>query len=126
LRFDEVEAVLLRFAADFVRSNSKSIWYINYTITTRSECSKAALYELSHQLLQLLDLWEPARAVKLNWTLANAGTVYNTIPATAMAVGDMRADDPNDFKAVETAIREPIRIMDLAAGKTGIGAPATR
>lgn len=29
-----------------------------------------ALYELSHQLLQLRDLSEPARAVKLNWTLA--------------------------------------------------------
>ncbi len=68
-----------------------------------------ALYELSHQLLQLRDLSEPARAVKLNWTLANAGSVYNAIPASAMAIGDMRADDPNDFKAVEAAIRERIK-----------------
>jgi glutamate carboxypeptidase len=67
-----------------------------------------ALYELSHQLLQLRDLSEPTRAVKLNWTLANAGSVYNAIPAAAMAIGDMRADDPNDFKAVEAAIRERI------------------
>jgi glutamate carboxypeptidase len=68
-----------------------------------------ALYELSHQLLQLRDLSEPARAVKLNWTLANAGSVYNTIPASAAAIGDMRADDPNDFRAIEAAIREPIK-----------------
>ena len=67
-----------------------------------------ALYELSHQLLQLRDLSEPARAVKLNWTVANAGTVYNSIPAAAMAIGDMRADDPNDFRGVEAAIRERI------------------
>jgi glutamate carboxypeptidase len=68
-----------------------------------------ALYELSHQLLQLRDLSEPARAVKLNWTLANAGSVYNSIPAAATAIGDMRADDPTDFKAVEAAIRERIK-----------------
>lgn len=68
-----------------------------------------ALYELSHQLLQLRDLSDSARAVKLNWTLANAGSVYNAIPATAMAIGDMRADDPNDFKGVESAIRERIK-----------------
>jgi glutamate carboxypeptidase len=73
------------------------------------EQGRNALYELSHQLLQLRDLSEPARAVKLNWTLGNAGTVYNTIPAAATAIGDMRADDPNDFKAVEAAIRERIR-----------------
>jgi metal-dependent amidase/aminoacylase/carboxypeptidase family protein len=38
--------------------------------------------------------------------MANAGSVYNTIPAAAMAIGDMRADAPDDFKAVEAAIRE--------------------
>jgi len=68
-----------------------------------------ALYELSHQLLQPRDLSEPARAVKLNWTLANSGSVYNSIPAAAMAIGDMRADAPGDFEAVEAAIRERIR-----------------
>lgn len=68
-----------------------------------------ALYELSHQLLQLRDLSEPARAVKLNWTLANAGSVYNAIPAAAMAIGDMRADAADHFKAVEAAIRERIK-----------------
>jgi Peptidase dimerisation domain len=62
-----------------------------------------ALYELSHQVLQLRDLSEPARSVKLNWTLANAGSVYNSIPAAAMAIGDMRADDPNDFKTRDSS-----------------------
>jgi len=47
--------------------------------------------------------------VKLNWTLAEAGTVFNAIPADAMAIGDMRADDERDFAAVEAVVRERIK-----------------
>jgi glutamate carboxypeptidase len=67
-----------------------------------------ALYELAHQLLQLRDLSDPSKALKLNWTVAEAGTVFNAIPADATAIADMRADDPRDFAAVEAAIRERI------------------
>lgn len=67
-----------------------------------------ALYELAHQLLQLRDLSDPSKALKLNWTVAEAGTVFNAIPADATAIADMRADDPSDFAEVEAAIRERI------------------
>jgi glutamate carboxypeptidase len=68
-----------------------------------------ALYELSHQILQMRDLSSPAKAVKVNWTVANAGSVSNAIPAQARAVADMRADDEHEFDAVEATIRERIR-----------------
>jgi len=73
------------------------------------EQGRNALYELSHQLLQMRDLSNPAKAVKLNWTVANAGSVSNAIPAEARAIGDMRADDERDFAAVEATIRERIK-----------------
>ena len=99
-----------------IRLATSGIQLAVLTVTVRAshagnapDQGRNALYELSHQLLQLRDLSEPARAVKLNWTLASAGSVYNSIPAAAMAIGDMRADDPDDFKTVEAAIRERIK-----------------
>jgi glutamate carboxypeptidase len=99
-----------------IRMATSGIQLAVLTVTGRAshagnapEQGRNALYELSHQLLQLRDLSEPTRGVKLNWTLANAGSVVNTIPAAATAMGDMRANDPDDFKAVEAAIRERIK-----------------
>jgi glutamate carboxypeptidase len=74
------------------------------------EQGRNALYELSHQLLQMRDLSDPARAVKLNWTVAEAGSAFNAIPAEAGAIGDMRADSEEDFRIVENAIRERIGV----------------
>lgn len=68
-----------------------------------------ALYELAHQVLQMRDLSDPSRALKVNWTIASAGTVFNAIPANARAVADMRADDPREFAAVEAIMRERIK-----------------
>ena len=45
-----------------------------------------ALYELAHQVLQTRDLSDPALGLKMNWTLANAGTTRNMIPPGAQAV----------------------------------------
>ena len=47
--------------------------------------------------------------MKLNWTLASAGSVFNAIPAWAMAIGDMRANDPADFRNVDAAIHQRIQ-----------------
>ena len=44
-----------------------------------------ALYELSHQLLQLRDLSVPERGLKMNWTVSKAGVVRNMIPPAAEA-----------------------------------------
>ena len=73
------------------------------------EQGRNALYELSYQLLQMQDLSNPGRGLKLNWTVASAGSVYNAIPEDARAIGDMRADDIADLAGLEASIREKIR-----------------
>jgi glutamate carboxypeptidase len=74
------------------------------------EQGRNAFYELAHQVLQMRDLSDSAKAVKLNWTMAEAGSAYNAIPADAIAIGDMRADREEDFRIVENAIRERIGV----------------
>ena len=72
------------------------------------EQGRNAFYELAHQVLQMQDMSNPAKGLKLNWTVAGAGSVSNAIPADAHAIGDMRADDEKDFAGLEAAIREKI------------------
>src|SRR5579862_4033 len=72
------------------------------------EQGRNALYELSHQVLQMQDLSNPGRGLKLNWTVARAGSATNAIPEDARAIGDMRADDITDLAGLEAAVREKI------------------
>ncbi len=72
------------------------------------EQGRNAFYELAHQVLQMQDMSNPAKGLKLNWTVASAGSVSNAIPEEARAMGDMRADDEKDFAGLEAAIREKI------------------
>lgn len=51
----------------------------------RPEGGVNALYELAHQLLQLDKLSKPEEGLKLNWTVAQAGTNRNVIPGQATA-----------------------------------------
>ncbi len=67
-----------------------------------------ALYELAHQLLQMKNLSKPEQGLKLNWTVAQAGTNRNVIPAQAVAQADARALRVEDFVALEKAMREKI------------------
>jgi glutamate carboxypeptidase len=73
------------------------------------EQGRNAVYELAHQMLQMRDLSDPAKGVKVNWTVVSGGSVPNAIPADAKAIADMRADDADNFDAVEAKIRERIR-----------------
>ncbi|MCG2593667.1 M20/M25/M40 family metallo-hydrolase [Ramlibacter sp. XY19] len=65
-----------------------------------------ALYELSHQVLQMRDLSEPQVGLKLNWTIASAGTNRNVIPAVAKAEADVRVLRVSDYDRIEAAVRE--------------------
>ncbi|MDR2299649.1 MAG: M20/M25/M40 family metallo-hydrolase [Comamonas sp.] len=76
-----------------------------------------ALYELSHQLLQLKDLSKPDDGLKLNWTVAKAGTNRNVIPAEATAQADARALRVADFTALEKAMQDKIGNKLLSASK---------
>ncbi|WP_184528692.1 M20/M25/M40 family metallo-hydrolase [Variovorax sp. Sphag1AA] len=70
------------------------------------EAGVNALYELSHQILQMRDLSDPATGLKLNWTISRAGTNRNVIPATAVAGADVRVLKVSDYDRIEQLVME--------------------
>jgi glutamate carboxypeptidase len=76
-----------------------------------------ALYELAHQVLQTRDLSDPAVGLKMNWTLANAGTTRNMIPPGAQATADVRVLRVADYDAIEKAVRDRIKNQLLPEAK---------
>jgi glutamate carboxypeptidase len=73
------------------------------------ERGRNALYELAHQILQTRDLSDPEIGLKMNWTIANAGTVRNAIPANASATADVRVLRVADYDGIEHKVRERIK-----------------
>jgi glutamate carboxypeptidase len=73
------------------------------------EMGRNALYELAHQIMQTRDLSDPATGLKMNWTLASAGTNRNVIPADAQATADVRVLRVADYDRIEREVRERIR-----------------
>uniref|UniRef100_UPI0039F068B8 M20/M25/M40 family metallo-hydrolase n=1 Tax=Bordetella sputigena TaxID=1416810 RepID=UPI0039F068B8 len=87
---------------------------------SRPEGGVNALYELSHQILQLDDLSKPQEGLKLNWTVAQAGTNRNVIPGNASAQADARALRVADFDALEKALQERIKNKLLPESKVSM------
>jgi glutamate carboxypeptidase len=83
----------------------------------RPEGGVNALYELSHQLLQLKDLSQNDRGLKLNWTVSQAGTNRNVIPAEATAQADARALKVSDFDQLQATLQERIKKQLLPEAK---------
>jgi glutamate carboxypeptidase len=73
------------------------------------ERGRNALYELAHQILQTRDLSDPEIGLKMNWTIAHAGTNRNVIPADASAMADVRVLRIADYDGIEQKVRERIR-----------------
>ena len=73
------------------------------------EMGRNALYELAHQIMQTRDLSDPSTGLKMNWTLASAGTNRNVIPADAAATADVRVLRVSDYDGIERAVRERIK-----------------
>ena len=67
-----------------------------------------ALYELSHQILQMRDLSDPQTGATLNWTVARAGAARNIIPASAEATADARVLRVRDWDVLEARLKERI------------------
>jgi glutamate carboxypeptidase len=72
------------------------------------EQGRNALYEMAHQIMQMRDLSDPATGVKLNWTVASAGTVRNIIPPTAQAMADVRVQRVASWDVIEKRVRERV------------------
>ncbi len=79
-----------------------------------------ALYELSHQIMQMRDLSKPESGLKLNWTVAQAGANRNVIPAYATAIADVRVLKVADYDAIEAAVRERAKNQLLPASKVTV------
>jgi glutamate carboxypeptidase len=76
-----------------------------------------ALYELAHQVLQTRDFSDPTVGLKMNWTLASAGTTRNVIPPGAQAVADVRVLRVTDYDDIEKKVREAIKNQLLPDAK---------
>jgi glutamate carboxypeptidase len=72
------------------------------------EQGRNALYEMAHQIMQMRDLSDPATGVKLNWTVASAGTVRNIIPAAAQAMADVRVQRIASWDVIERRVKERV------------------
>jgi glutamate carboxypeptidase len=83
----------------------------------RPEEGVNALTELAHQVLQMQDLSEPDKGLKLNWTTAQAGTNRNVIPAGATAQADVRALRVADFERLEKELQRRVQQRRLAGAK---------
>jgi glutamate carboxypeptidase len=79
-----------------------------------------ALYEVSHQILQMRDLSEPQVGLKLNWTISQAGTNRNVIPAHASAQADVRVLRVADYDRIEAAVRERAKKQLLPDAKVTV------
>ncbi|MGB3069776.1 MAG: M20/M25/M40 family metallo-hydrolase [Ottowia sp.] len=79
-----------------------------------------ALYELSHQLLQMKELSKPQSGLKLNWTVSKAGTNRNVIPAEATAQADARALRVADFSALEETMKQKVSNKLLPEAKVDL------
>ena len=82
------------------------------------EEGRNALYELAHQILQTRDLSDAVAGVKMNWTVASAGTARNVIPAEARATADIRVTKLSGYDRLEQQIRE--RVKDQLIGDTRV------
>jgi glutamate carboxypeptidase len=79
-----------------------------------------ALYELSHQIMQMRDLSQNDRGLKLNWTVSQAGTNRNVIPAYATAQADVRVLRVADYDGIEATVREKAKNQLLPQAKVTV------
>lgn len=111
-------------AADRISLVTAGIGAVTLNVTGKAshagaapEAGVNALYELSHQLLQMRDLSDPSVGVKLNWTVANAGTNRNVIPAKATASADVRVLRNVDYDGIEKKVQERIKTQLIPEAK---------
>ncbi len=86
----------------------------------RPEGGINALYELAHQILQMKDLSQNDKGLKLNWTVAQAGTNRNVIPARATAQADARALRVADFDQLQAALQERVKRQLISDAKVQV------
>ncbi len=104
------------FDSDYVRLATSSIAIVEMKVSGRAshaganpEGGRNALYEMAHQILKSRQFGDPAKGLKINWTVASSGETRNVIPASATAVADVRSLSNEDLDLMEAALRESIK-----------------
>lgn len=81
-----------------------------------AEEGRNALVELASRIVSTHDAAKSMPDMQMNWTMANAGTARNQIPAEAEATGDVRissADGPDKLlTALKAKVAEPSLVPD--------------
>ena len=71
--------------------------------------------------MQTRDLSDAATGLKMNWTVASAGTNRNVIPAMASAEADVRVMRIADYDGIEQKLRERMKNQLIADTKITLG-----
>ena len=110
--------------SDRVALTTAGIAAVNLNITGKAshagsapELGRNALDELSFQIQQMRDLSDPKEGIKMNWTLATAGTNRNVIPSVAFASADVRVMKKEDFDVVEQKVKERLKTQQIPETK---------
>ena len=116
-----------------IRLTTSGIAAVQLKVTGRAshaggapEQGRNALYELAHQILQTRDLSNPITGLKMNWTLANAGSARNVIPAEARATADVRVLRLADYDGIEKQLRDRMRLQLIPDTKVDMVFERTR
>lgn len=81
------------------------------------ELGRNAIEELAHQMLQTRGFSDPAKGIKMNWTMVAGGTNRNVIPDQAQAQADVRTTLASDFDVLEQRLRETMKHQLIADTK---------
>jgi glutamate carboxypeptidase len=110
--------------SDRIALTTAGIGAVNLNITGKAshagsapELGRNALDELSFQIQQMRDLSDPKAGIKMNWTLASAGTNRNVIPSVAFATADVRVMKKEDFDVVEQKVKERVKTQQIPDAK---------
>ena len=113
--------------SDRIALTTAGIAAVNLNITGKAshagsapELGRNALEELSFQIQQMRDLSDPKEGIKMNWTLATAGTNRNVIPSIAFATADVRVMKKDDFDVVEKKVRERVKTQQVPDAKIDV------
>jgi len=113
--------------SDRVALTTAGIGAVNLNLTGKAshagsspELGRNALEELSFQIQQMRDLSDPKEGVKMNWTLASAGTNRNVIPSVASASADVRFLTKEGFDIIEKKVRERLKTQQIPEVKIDV------
>lgn len=113
--------------SDRIALTTAGIAAVNMDITGKAshagsapELGRNALEELAFQIQQMKDFSDPKEGIKMNWTLATAGTNRNVIPSVAFATADVRVMKKEDFDVIERKVRERAKTQQIPDTKVAI------